>query len=106
MENHPEHDKYELAVQITVLGYDLNVLNPTIPALLKDNTEDMLVAKRDDLLAKIDEQVAMDGYYEVPAHVDATWLCTLLQTELGSMVDVDPEAEQGKCIVPVSHYKL
>ncbi|QKY79578.1 hypothetical protein SEA_LIZZ_95 [Streptomyces phage Lizz] len=96
-----EHDKYELAVQISVLSYDLNVANPTVPTLLKENTEDQLIAKRDSLLAMIDEQVSLDGFYEVPAHMDATWLCTLLQTELGAYVDVDPEAEQGKCIVLV-----
>lgn len=96
-----EHDKYELAVQISVLSYDLNVANPTVPTLLKENTEDQLIAKRDALLAMIDEQVSLDGFYEVPAHMDATWLCTLLQTELGAYVDVDPEAEQGKCIVLV-----
>lgn len=96
-----EHDKHELAVQISVLSYDLNVANPTVPTLLKENTEDQLVAKRDELLAMIDEQVSLDGFYEVPAHMDATWLATLLQTELGSYVDVDPEAEQGKCIVLV-----
>lgn len=96
-----EHDKYELAVQISVLSYDLNVANPTVPTLLKENTEDQLTAKRDALLAMIDEQVSLDGFYEVPAHMDATWLCTLLQTELGAYVDVDPEAEQGKCIVLV-----
>lgn len=101
MEHQPEHDKYELAVQISVLSYDLNVANPTVPTLLKENTEDQLTAKRDALLAMIDEQVSLDGFYEVPAHMDATWLCTLLQTELGSYVDVDPEAEQGKCIVLV-----
>ena len=96
-----EHDKYELAVQISVLSYDLNVANETVPTLLKQNTEDQLTAKRDALLAMIDEQVSLDGFYEVPAHMDATWLCTLLQTELGAYVDVDPEAEQGKCIVLV-----
>lgn len=96
-----EHDKHELAVQISVLSYDLNVANPTVPTLLKENTEDQLVAKRDELLAMIDEQVSLDGFYEVPDHMDATWLATLLQTELGSYVDVDPEAEQGKCIVLV-----
>jgi len=96
-----EHEKYELAVQISVLSYDLNVANQTVPTLLKENTVDMLTGKRDSLLSMIDEQVSMDGYYEVPAHMDATWLCTLLQTELGAYVDVDPEAEQGKCIVLV-----
>lgn len=101
-----EHEKHQIAIQVSVLSYDLNRLNPVVPTLLKENTLDMLVAMRDDLLAKIDEQVAMDGYYEVPDHMDATWLCTLLQTELGSYVDVDPEAEQGKCIVPVTPYAL
>lgn len=101
MNENLEHEKYELAVQISVLSYDLNVANQTVPTLLKENTVDMLTGKRDSLLSMIDEQVSMDGYYEVPAHMDATWLCTLLQTELGAYVDVDPEAEQGKCIVLV-----
>jgi len=82
-----EHEKYELAVQISVLSYDLDVANPTVPTLLKENTLDMLVGKRDALLAKIDEQVSLDGFYAVPAHMDATWLATLLQTELGAYVD-------------------
>lgn len=101
-----EHEKHQIAIQVSVLSYDLNRLNPVVPTLLKENTLDMLVAKRDDLLAKVDEMVALEGYYEVPDHMDATWLCTLLQTELGSYVGVDPEAEQGKCIVPVTPYML
>lgn len=96
-----EHEKHQIAIQVSVLSYDLNRLNPVVPTLLKENTLDQLVAKRDELLAMIDEQVSLDGFYEVPDHMDATWLCTLLQTELGSYVDVDPEAEQGKCIVLV-----
>jgi hypothetical protein len=96
-----EHEKHQIAIQISVLSYDLTRLNPVVPTLLRENTLDMLVAQRDDLLNKIDEQVSMDGFYAVPDHMDATWLCSLLQTELGAYVDVDPEAEQGKCIVLV-----
>ncbi|QNR52038.1 hypothetical protein phiRKBJ001_96 [Streptomyces phage phiRKBJ001] len=95
-----EHEKHELAVQISVLSYDLDVINPTIPTLLKQNTVDMLVAKRDDLLAKIDEQIALEGFYAVPDHMDATWLATLLQTELGSYVDAG-EYDHSKAVVAV-----
>jgi hypothetical protein len=95
-----EHEKHELAVQISVLSYDLDVINPTIPVLLQQNTVDMLTAKRDDLLAKIDEQIAMEGFYAVPDHMDATWLATLLQTELGSYVDAG-EYDYSKAVVAV-----
>jgi hypothetical protein len=95
-----EHEKHELAVQISVLSYDLDVINPTIPVQLQQNTVDMLTAKRDDLLAKIDEQIAMEGFYAVPDHMDATWLATLLQTELGSYVDAG-EYDYSKAVVAV-----
>lgn len=95
-----EHEKHELAVQISVLSYDLDVINPTIPVLLQQNTVDMLTSKRDDLLAKIDEQIAMEGFYAVPDHMDATWLATLLQTELGSYVDAG-EYDYSKAVVAV-----
>jgi hypothetical protein len=95
-----EHEKHELAVQISVLSYDLDVINPTIPVLLQQNTVDMLTAKRDDLLAKIDEQIAMEGFYAVPDHMDATWLATLLQTELGSYVDAG-EYDYSKAVIAV-----
>ncbi|AVP41533.1 hypothetical protein SEA_WENTWORTH_94 [Streptomyces phage Wentworth] len=95
-----EHEKHELAVQISVLSYDLDVINPTIPVLLQQNTVDMLTAKRDDLLAKIDEQIALEGFYAVPDHMDATWLATLLQTELGSYVDAG-EYDYSKAVVAV-----
>jgi hypothetical protein len=95
-----EHETNELAVQISVLSYDLDVINPTIPVLLQQNTVDMLTAKRDDLLAKIDEQIAMEGFYAVPDHMDATWLATLLQTELGSYVDAG-EYDYSKAVIAV-----
>ncbi|QAX93042.1 hypothetical protein SEA_GIBSON_96 [Streptomyces phage Gibson] len=100
MNENLEHEKHELAVQISVLSYDLDVINPTIPTLLKENTVDMLVAKRDELLAKIDEQVSLDGFYAVPDHMDASWLATLLQTELGSYVDAG-EYDYSKAVVLV-----
>lgn len=97
-----EHEKHQVAIQVSVLSYDLNRLNPVVPTLLKENTLDMLVGMRDDLLSKIDEQVALDGFYAVPDHMDATWLCTLLQTELGAYVDVEVSPESDvKCIVAV-----
>jgi hypothetical protein len=100
MNENLEHEKHELAVQISVLSYDLDVINPTIPTLLKENMVDMLVAKRDELLAKIDEQVSLDGFYAVPDHMDASWLATLLQTELGSYVDAG-EYDHSKAVVLV-----
>lgn len=95
-----EHEKYEIAVQISVLSYDLDVINPTVPVLLAQNTLDMLVGKRDALLAKIDEQVSLEGFYAVPDHMDAKWLATLLQTELGSYVDAG-EYDHSKAVVLV-----
>jgi len=96
-----EHEKHQVAIQVSVLSYDLNRLNPVVPTLLRENTLDMLVDQRDSLLSKIDEQVALDGFYEVPDHMDATWLATLMQTELGSYVDAG-EFRGTKAIVPVT----
>lgn len=97
-----EHDKYEIAVQISVLSYDLNVENPKVATMMRMHSLDGLVAKRDELLAKIDEQVALDGFYAVPSHMDAKWLATLMQTELGSYVDAGEYSKAGaKAIVPV-----
>jgi|SRR5690349_914369 len=95
-----EHEKHQVAIQVSVLSYDLNRLNPVVPTLLKENTLDMLVAKRDELLNAIDEQVALDGFWEVPDHMDATWLATLMQTELGAYVDAG-EFRGTKAIIPV-----
>jgi hypothetical protein len=95
-----EHEKHQVAIQVSVLSYDLNRLNPVVPTLLAENTLDMLVAKRDELIQAIDEQVALDGFYEVPDHMDAKWLAGLLQTELGSYVDAG-EYNGVKAIVPV-----
>jgi hypothetical protein len=88
-----EHEKHQIAIQVSVLSYDLNRLNPVVPTLLRENTLDQLVAKRDDLLTKIEEQISLDGFYAVPEHMDASWLCTLLQTELGAYVDVETSPE-------------
>jgi hypothetical protein len=98
-----EHEKHQVAIQISVLSYDLTRLNPVVPTLLRENTLDMLVAQRDDLLQKIDEQVSLDGFYAVPDHMDATWLCTLLQTELGAYVDVEtsPESDTKTIVLAV-----
>lgn len=96
-----EHEKHQVAIVVSVLSYDLNRLNPVVPTLLKENTLDMLIAMRDELLQKIDEQVALDGFYEVPDHMDAAWLATLLQTEFGSYVDAG-EFRGVKAIVPVN----
>lgn len=82
-----EHEKYEVAVQISVLSYDLNIANETVPTMLKEHTLDQMIDLRDQLLNTIEEQVSLDGFYAVPAHMDATWLATLMQTELGSYVD-------------------
>jgi hypothetical protein len=92
---HPEHEKHQIAIQVSVLSYDLNRTNPVVPTLMAENTIQQLTAKRDDLLTKIEEQISLDGFYPVPTHMDATWLCTLLQTELGAYVDVEvsPESE-------------
>jgi len=95
-----EHEKHQVAIQVSVLSYDLNRLNPVVPTLMAENTLDQLVAKRDELLSAIDEQVALDGFYEVPDHMDASWLATLLQTELGSYVDAGMYREV-KAIIPV-----
>src|SRR3546814_2142808 len=88
-----EHEKHQVAIQVSVLSYDLTRINPVVPTLLKGNTLDMLVAQRDELLQKIEEKVSMDGYYGVPDHMDAQWLATLLQTELGAYVDVEDSTE-------------
>jgi hypothetical protein len=93
-----EQEKYQVAIQVSVLSYDLNRLNPVVPTLMSQNTLDMLVDMRDELLTVIDEQIEMDGFYAVPDHMDATWLATLMQTELGSYVDVDPSSEGGKSL--------
>lgn len=99
--NNTEHEKYQAALVVATLSYDLNVANPTLATLLRDNTLDTLVAKRDELLQMVDEQVAMDGFWEVPDQVDAKWLATQLQTELGSYVDAG-EYNGVKAIVPVA----
>jgi len=97
-----EHEKYEVAVQISVLSYDLNQVNETVPTMLAGNTLDMLIERRDSLLNMIDEQVALDGFYAVPDHMDATWLATLMQTELGAYVDAGEYSKAGaKAIIPV-----
>ncbi|QKY78637.1 hypothetical protein SEA_DRYAD_99 [Streptomyces phage Dryad] len=88
-----EHEKYEVAVQVSVLSYDLNISNETIPTMLSQHTLDELIEMRDHLLNTIDEQVALDGFYAVPAHINATWLATLMQTELGAYVDAETSPE-------------
>lgn len=100
-----EHEKQQIAEAVAILSYDMDRVNPTVPTLLKDHTLDELVAQREDLLAKIDEQVSLDGFYEVPAWMDATWLATQLQTEFGSEVDAG-EYRGTKAIVIVPHYKI
>lgn len=100
-----EHEKYEIAMAVAILSYELHRTNPTIPTLLADNTLDMLVAQREDLLSTIDEQISLDGFYEVPAWMDAAWLATQLQTEFGSEVDAG-EHLGTKAIVIVPHYKI
>lgn len=100
-----EHEKQQIAEAVAILGYDLDRVNPTVPTLLKENTLDMLVAQREDLLAKIDEQIALDAFYEVPVWMDATWLATQLQTEFGSEVEAG-EHLGTKAIVIVPHYKI
>jgi len=98
-----EHEKYEVAVQISVLSYDLNVINETVPAMLSNHTLDELIDTRDQLLNTIEEQIALDGFYAVPDHMDAAWLATLMQTELGSYVDAGEYGKAGaKAIVPVT----
>lgn len=81
-----EHEKHQVAIQVSVLSYDLNRRNPVVPTLLKENTLDMLVAQRDELIAGIDEILSMKGFYLVPEWLSAAWLATLLQTELGAYV--------------------
>jgi hypothetical protein len=96
-----EHEKHQIAIQVSVLSYDLNRINPAVPSLLRDNTLDMLIEQRDQLLNTIEETVAMEGFYAVPDHMDATWLAMLMQTELGSYVDAG-EFGGEKAIVPVT----
>lgn len=100
-----EHEKQQMAEAVAILSYDLNRVNPTVPTLLKDHTLDELVALREDLLSTIDEQVSLDGFYEVPVWMDATWLATQLQTEFGSEVEAG-EHLGTKAIVIVPHYKI
>lgn len=90
-----EHEKYEVAVQISVLSYDLNVINENVPTMLSRHTLDELIDTRDQLLNTIEEQIALDGFYAVPDHMDAAWLATLMQTELGSYVDAVIGEETG-----------
>jgi hypothetical protein len=93
-----EHEKHQIAIQVSVLSYDLTRRNPIVPTLMKENTLEMLVAQRDELLAGIDEAVSLRGFYLVPEWLCATWLATLLQTELGSYV-ADGEYEGHKAIL-------
>lgn len=95
-----EHEKHQIAIQVSVLSYDLTRRNPIVPTLMAENTLDMLVAKRDELLAGIDEAVSMRGFYIVPEWLDAAWLATLLQTELGSYVG-EGEYEGRKAVMSV-----
>lgn len=96
-----EHEKHQIAIVVSVLSYDLNRLNPVVPTLMKEKTTDELIEMREDLLTTIEEQVALDGFWEVPDHIDATWLATLLQTELGAIVDAG-EFRGVKAIVPAN----
>jgi|SRR5690242_7506519 len=100
-----EHEKQQIAEAVAILSYDLHRTNPTVPTLMKDRTLDELVEERESLLETIDQQVSLDGFYEVPVWMDAAWLATQLQTEFGSEVDAG-EFNGVKAIVIVPHYKI
>lgn len=78
-----EHEKYELAAAIAILTFDEEGLRVSD---LMDWSLDHLNARREELLATIDEDITMSGFYEVKPWVDAAWLATQLQTEFGSYV--------------------